>query len=218
LNRLEDADLKRLTLPLTHDEARQLKVGDLVMLDGEITGTAGYPTHQRLIEALNGVRRLPFYMEDSALFHMGSSCREAGGRWFPNYVNPTTSTRFDAFMPEIIRKLRLTSTGGKGGMGPGCVEAMKEVGCVYFSMPGGASPLLSDGVVERLETGWDDLIEQFRLSRFALRDFGPVTVAIDAHGHSMYQTLQDQAVSRMPDILEELKAARLSPGDRPESR
>jgi fumarate hydratase subunit beta len=205
-------DLMRLTLPLTHDEARRLKVGDLVLLDGEVTGTAGFSTHERMIEALNGARQLPFSLEDGAFFHLGSSCRKADGRWLANYVNPTTSTRFDAFMPELIRKLRLTSTGGKGGMGPGCVDAMKEVGCIYFSMPGGASPLLSDGVVERLETGWDDLIEQFRLSRFLLKDFGPVTVAIDAHGRSMYQSLKDRAVSRMPDILKELEATRQSTG------
>jgi len=85
---------------------------------------------------------------------------------------------------------------------------MREVGCVYFSMPGGASALLSDGVVERLETGWDDLIEQFRLSRFRLKEFGPVTVAIDAHGRSMYQALQDQAASRLPEILKDLETAR----------
>lgn len=201
---------ERLTLPLTHDAARQLKVGDRVVLDGEITVTAGFPTHQRIIEALDGARPFPFALEQSAFFHLGSSCREADGRWLPNYVNPTTSTRFDAFMPDIIRRLELTSTGGKGGMGASCVEAMKEVGCVYFAMPGGASPLLSEGVVERLETGWDDLIEQFRLSRFRLKGFGPVTVAIDAHGGSLYQTLQGRAASRLPDILKELEAARLA--------
>ena len=198
----------RLTLPLTHEEARGLRVGDRVMLDGEIVATAGLPTHQRIIEALDGARTLPFDVKDSALFHLGSSCRGEGGRWLVNYVNPTTSTRFDALMPRIIRELRLTSAGGKGGMSADCVEAMREVGCVYFSMPGGASPLLSDGVVERLETGWDDLIEQFRLSRFRLNEFGPVTVAIDAHGRSMYQTLQDQAASRLPEILKDLEAAR----------
>lgn len=198
----------RLTLPLTHEEARRLKVGDRVMLDGEITATAGLPTHQRIIEALDGARPLPFDVNEGAFFHLGSSCREEGGRWLVNYVNPTTSTRFDAFMPRIIRELGLTSAGGKGGMSADCVEAMRDVGCVYFSMPGGASPLLSDGVVERLETGWDDLIEQFRLSRFRLKEFGPVTVAIDAHGRSMYQTLRDRAASRLPEILKDLEAAR----------
>lgn len=75
-------------------------------------------------------------------------------------------------------------------------------------MPGGASPLLTTGAVERLATGWDDLIEQFRLSRYKLQAFGPVTVAIDAHGNSMYQELQQAAADRLPDILKELEDAR----------
>jgi len=207
-----DAGLPRLTLPLTREQARRLRVGDLVMLDGTIAATAGFSTHERMIDALDGKGALPLDLRGGALFHMGSSCRQTDGRWLPNYVNPTTSTRFDAFMPRIIRELGLTSVGGKGGMGAGCIAALKDAGCVYFAMPGGASPLLSEGVVERPETGWDDLIEQFRLSRFMLRNFGPVTVAIDAHGNSLYQALQDQAAGRLPDILAEMEAARRPAG------
>src|SRR5690606_41493807 len=70
----------------------------------------------------------------------------------PIYVNPTTSSRFDAYMPALIRGLRLTSVGGKGGMGAACVEAMREVGCVYFSLPGGASPLRSEEHTSELQS------------------------------------------------------------------
>lgn len=208
MSNLGEAGLLRLTLPLTHEAARQLKVGDRALLNGDVIATAGFPTHKRILEALDGTRELPMPLQGSAIFHLGSSCREEDGRWLPNYVNPTTSTRFDGFMPDMIRGLGLTSVAGKGGMGPRCVAAMQEIGCVYFAMPGGASPLLSEGVVERLETGWDDLIEQFRLSRFRLKDFGPVAVAIDAHGRSLYQTLQDRAAERLPGILRELERAR----------
>lgn len=210
---------KRLTLPLLPETARSLTLGDTVILDGEVTITAGFPTHQRMADALDRGEPLPFAMQGGAFFHMGSSCRLEGNRWVTNYVNPTTSTRFDETMPGIIRRLGLTATGGKGGMGQACVAALREVGGVYFSMPGGASPLLSTGAVERLATGWDDLIEQFRLSRFRLDGFGPVTLAIDAHGNSMYDTLRDQATARMPDILEKLAAAReASAGRRGPSR
>lgn len=201
-------DLPRLTLPLSRDDARALKLGDTVIVDGEVTVTAGFPTHQRMLQALEKGEALPLPMKGGAFFHMGSSCRQDGGRWVPNYVNPTTSTRFDAYMPDIIRRLGLTSTGGKGGMGRACVEAMRETGCVYLSMPGGASPLLSEGAVERLETGWDDLIEQFRLSRLGLDGFGPLTVAIDAHGNSIYERLQQGAAARMPEILKKLEQKR----------
>ena len=200
--------LKRLTLPLSPDQARALELGELVLLDGEVVVSAGFVTHERIIAALDAGQDLPLDLRGKSYFHMGGSCSLRDGKWLPNYVNPTTSTRFNAFMPTIIRGLGLTSVGGKGGMGADCVAALQEVGGVYFSMPGGASPLLSRGAVERLETGWDDLIEQFRLSRYKLDGFGPVTVAIDAHGRSMYEDLQQQAEARLPDILADLAAAR----------
>ncbi|MFC0158447.1 fumarate hydratase C-terminal domain-containing protein [Mameliella alba] len=207
---MSDAPL-RLTLPLTPEQARSLEIGQIVWLDGTVRTTAGFPTHKRMVEGLGVPGALPDDLRGGTFFHMGSSCREEGGRWLPNYVNPTTSTRFDAFMPDIIRGLGLTATGGKGGMGQGCVDALREVGGVYFSMPGGASPLLSEGAVERLSTHWDDLIEQFRLARFRLEGFGPVTVAIDAHGNSLYATLQDTARARLPGILQKLGAERQPP-------
>ena len=202
------ADLPRLTLPLSPESARSLAVGEQYLLDGEITATAGFSTHQRMVAHLERGEPLPVDLAGGAFFHMGSKCRETADGWIPDYVNPTTSTRFDAFMPTIIRRLGLTSLGGKGGLGDDVVPVLAEMGCVYFAMPGGASPLLSRGAERRLETGWDDLIEQFRLSRFRLRDFGPVTVAIDAHGNSMFGDLRQRAEGRLPSILADLKAAR----------
>lgn len=203
--------LTRISLPLSPEAARELAVGQVVLLEGTIHCTAGFPAHKRMVEALQGQGALPEDLLRGSFFHMGSSCRAEGDRWLPNYVNPTTSTRFDSLMPRIIRTLGLTATGGKGGMGAECVAALKEVGGVYFSMPGGASPLLSEGATERLSTHWDDLIEQFRLSKFRLEEFGPVTVAIDAHGNSLYEALQDAARARLPGILEGLAERRQNP-------
>lgn len=189
---------------MTAETARSLRLGEQVLLDGEVTVTAGYPTIKRLLDTVEAGQSPPLPLQGSALFHMGSSCRQEQGRWVPNYVNPTTSSRFDPFMPRLIRLLGLTAIGGKGGMSRECADAMREVGCVYFAMPGGASALLSDGVVERVATGWDEMIEQFRLSRFRLAGFGPVSVAIDAHGNSLYDQLQQAASARKAAILDEL--------------
>lgn len=193
---------------MTPQTARSLRLGEQVVLDGEVTVTAGYPTIRRLLETVEAGQEPPLPLKGAALFHMGSSCREEGGHWVPNYVNPTTSSRFDPFMPGLIRALGLTAVGGKGGMSTACAEAMRDTGCVYFAMPGGASALLSEGVVERLATGWDEMIEQFRLSRFRLHGFGPVSVAIDAHGNSLYDRLQQQAAARKAQIIADLARAR----------
>lgn len=203
-----DDEPVRLTLPLSPQTARSLKVGQQVLLDGEVTVTVGFPTHKRMVAALQAGQSLPIDLRGGSFFHMGTCCYEKDGRHYPHYVNPTTSTRFDALMPTIVRSLGLTAIGGKGGVGEAVVDALRETGGVYLAMPGGASPLLSAGVVERLETAWDDLIEQFRLSRFVLKGFGPLTVGVDAHGNSLYRTLSERAQDRLPAILARLEARR----------
>lgn len=202
-----DTDPIRLRLPLGPDTARNLQVGQQVLLDGYVTVTAGFHTHKRMVETLEAGDPLPIDLCGS-FFHMGSCCYEKDGRFHPHYVNPTTSTRFDAYLPMIVRRLGLTAIGGKGGVGEDVVAALQETGGVYLAMPGGASPLLSAGVVERLETAWDDLIEQFRLSRFALDGFGPLVVGVDAHGNSLYRSLSMQAQDRLPAILARLDSRR----------
>lgn len=197
--------LPRLTLPLDRAVARELKLGDLVLLDGECVITAGFPTHQRLVAGIGRGDAPPLDLAGAAFVHMGICCREDGARLEPLYVNPTTSTRFNALMPDVIRHFRLNAIGGKGGLSAASVEAMREVGCVYFSIVGGASALLSAAVETIVETAWDDLIMQFRLTRIRIGGFGPVTVAIDAHGNSLYESLQASAEARMPAILEAVR-------------
>jgi fumarate hydratase subunit beta len=198
--------LRRITLPLTPEGARTLRAGDLVLLDGEAVATVGMPTVRRMVAEVEAGRPMPTAMRGGAFFHMGVCYDEADGRPAGlHYVNPTTSTRFNALMPTLIRGLELTSVGGKGGLSRDSVEAMRAVGCVYFSFVGGASALLSRGVSAVTECAWTDLIMQFRLNRIALSGFGPVTVAIDAHGGSVYETLMQDARARMPEILASLR-------------
>ncbi len=194
--------------PLEPDVVQSLKLGDVVFITGEFVSTAGYPTHQRIIEGIERGEPPPIDLRGAALFHLGSMSREEDGHIKPLYVNPTTSTRFNAFIPTIVRHFGITALAGKGGLDADCVKAMQEVGCVYFSMIGGGAPLLTAGMREVVETGWDDLIMQFRLTRFRVENFGPLTVAIDAHGNSLYEQLATSARERRADILARLNAER----------
>jgi fumarate hydratase subunit beta len=178
-------DFPRLRVPLSQAEARSLALGDIVRLDGEAIVTIGLPTHKRMLEHIRAGKPLPFDLTGRSLYHLSICSRENNGRIESLYVNPTTSTRFNSFMPQIVQRFGLTSLSGKGGLDMVCVRAMQEAGCVYFSMIGGSSALLSQGVAEVVET-----------------------VAIDAHGNSIYEQLARDARHRMPDILERMRAAR----------
>jgi fumarate hydratase subunit beta len=202
-------DIRRIRIPMDRKTVLSLHVGDMILLEGEIVLTAGLPTHHRMLEHLREGRPLPRDLVGAGLFHLGSYSRETpSGGFEVLYMNPTTSTRFNALMPELIRSLRLTAVGGKGGLDAACAEAMKEVGCVYFSFIGGACPLLSDAIEEVVSVHWNDLVSHYRLVTLKVRELGPVTVGIDAHGHSLYGDLTAEALARLPAIMDDLAAQR----------
>ncbi len=199
----------RLTLPASREALRSLRAGDMVLLDGEITITAGLPTIQRLVECAAGTRELPTPLEGAALFHLGSYSQEtAAGGLEILYMNPTTSTRFNPLMPGLIRHFSLSMVGGKGGLDAGCAAAMAEVGCVYLSFLGGGAELHTSAIREVVSVHWDDLVAHYRLVTLRVEGLGPLTVGIDAHGTSLYADLHAAAARKMPEILAGLAAAR----------
>ncbi|MGH8789585.1 MAG: fumarate hydratase C-terminal domain-containing protein [Cupriavidus necator] len=197
-----------MTFPLSAEDARQLSAGDLVVIDGEIVITAGMPTHERLLRCLDGTEPMPMELKGVSLFHLGSFSREVDGKFEVLYLNPTTSTRFNPFMPRLITGLQWHAVGGKGGLDQHCAEAMQAAGCVYLSFLGGGCTLLSQAIKEVVEVGWSDMLTHYRLVRLRVEGLGPATVGIDAHGRSLYAEEQRQASERMPAILRELDADR----------
>lgn len=201
--------LRSIRMPMSREEARSLRAGDMVLLDGEIVITAGLPTVQRLVACAEEGRAPPIPLAGGSLMHLGSYSRDtADGGLEVLYMNPTTSTRFNGLMPRLIRHFGLTAVGGKGGLDAACVEAMREVGCVYLSFLGGGAPLHSSAIEAVREVAYPDLVAHYRLVRLAVRGLGPVTVGIDAQGNSLFDSLRHAAEARLPEILARLAADR----------
>lgn len=207
---------RRIRLPMTADEARSLTLGETVLIDGEVVVSAGLPTYQRIAEHLQRGEPLPLDLRGAALLHIGSYTREtADGGIEVLYLNPTTSTRFNALMPGIVRGLGLHAVGGKGGLDQDCAAALQQAGCVYLSFPGGGCPLLSDALRAVLEVGWREMLTHYRLVRLAVQGLGPATVAIDAHGNSLYAQIAARARERLPQIGADMEAKRHAPPHMP---
>ena len=133
-------DCARLRVPLCAADALALSIGDMVVLDGEVVVSAGLPTHRRLIAFIEAGRPMPLDLRGATFLHLGvASAPGADGVLDPQYANPTTSSRFNAYMPQLIRHFGFHALGGKGGLDAACAAAMAEVGCVYLSFPGGAA-------------------------------------------------------------------------------
>jgi fumarate hydratase subunit beta len=198
----------RMTFPLTANDARTVHAGDQLIIDGEIVVTAGMPTHERLLRCLDGVEAIPLDLHGQTLLHLGSYSRETDGKFEVLYINPTTSTRFNPYMPRLITGLQLHAVGGKGGLDEHCVEAMQAASCVYLSFLGGGATLHSQAIREVVQVGWRDMLIHYRLVRLKVEGLGPVTVAIDAHGHSVYANARRRSQEQLPEIMNVLDAQR----------
>lgn len=205
--------VRELHLPAGEADVRALRAGDLITLSGHVTCTIGLPTHKRMVELLERGESLPVDLAGGAFLHLSSFNREtADGGFEVLYLNPTTSTRYDDLMPTIIGRSGVRVVGGKGGLGPESVAALQRAGCVYLSFLGGGCTLLSEALRGVVAVHWPEYISQFRLITLAVEGLGPATVAIDAHGNSIYHALRQSVDARMPDILAGLARDRAAAG------
>ncbi len=185
---------RSISSPLSEAEARSLKAGDVVSLSGELL-TARDEAHLRILEFLERGRELPFRLEGMAIYHCGPIMRR-DGQWRVVAAGPTTSARMDRLAPEVIRRCRPRLMIGKGGMSPEVLEAMKEVGCAYLAFPGGAAVLAAEALPEVLEVHWEDLGMPEAVWRIRAKDFGPLVVAMDSRGRSLFKEVEDEVRKR----------------------
>jgi fumarate hydratase subunit beta len=190
--------MKNLTLPLSRADVEGLALGELVTVSGRVTMSIGLPTHKRMVELVQAGTPLPVDLQGGAFFHLSCYNRErADGTHEALYLNPTTSTRYNDFMPQLVEGCGLRLVGGKGGLDAASVEAMRRQGCAYLSFLGGGCTLLSQAIRQVVSVHWTDYIAQFRLLTLEVDELGPATVAIDAHGRSLYEQLHSQAAQRL---------------------
>ncbi|MCR9134676.1 MAG: fumarate hydratase C-terminal domain-containing protein [Alphaproteobacteria bacterium] len=202
------SNIHELSLPLQPDDITPLQIGDLVYLTGEIIVTVGLPTHKRIAEFVDAGKELPMDLSNGMLCQVGCYVETQGNKQVSRYINPSTSTRFEPYLPTIIGGTGVRMIGGKGGVGPKTIEAMKAYGCVYVSFIGGASALTSEAVRDVLEVAWHDFIPQFRLTRLKVERLGPLTVGVDVRGNCLYTNLKNEAKGKLDSLMEELNRDR----------
>jgi L(+)-tartrate dehydratase beta subunit len=92
---------------------------------------------------------------------------------------------------------------GKGGFPDEAIEPMRKHGMVYFAIVGGAAALETTQIEEIEEVAWEELMPEC-LWKFRVKDFGPLTVGIDAHGSSLYHDVQAAAQKKLEELFARL--------------
>ncbi|HXU09559.1 MAG TPA: FumA C-terminus/TtdB family hydratase beta subunit, partial [Blastocatellia bacterium] len=173
----------RLTAPINEEQIRALKVGDVVMISGEMyTGRDAVHTYLMKHEP-------PASLEGSVLYHCGPVVMKDNGSYRITAAGPTTSIREEPYQGDIIKRYGVRAVMGKGGMGKRTLDAMKEAGAVYLNAIGGAAQYYARCVetvldVNLLEFGIPEAMWHLRVKDF------PAIVTMDAHGNSLHADVE----------------------------
>lgn len=143
----------RLTTPLTDNDVRSIRAGDMVELSGVIY-SARDAAHKRFMELLDAGRPLPFDVRGQLIYYVGPTPARPGQ--IIGAAGPTTSGRMDAFAPRLLAQ-GLKGMIGKGEMGGGVPEALQKFTGVYFAAVGGAGALIARAVKSSRIIAYEDL-------------------------------------------------------------
>lgn len=178
--------VKSLTTPLSEEDVRSLKLGETVYISGPVI-TGRDEMHIRALEYLKDGNDVPDDLKGSVIYHCGPIMKCVDGKWSVVAAGPTTSARMNKLEPEMISSFGIRAIIGKGGMSKKVAETMKECGCVYLAATGGAALSLAEGLSDCKGCEWLDLGMAEAMWRFETKKLGPLIVAMDAQGNSLYE-------------------------------
>jgi fumarate hydratase subunit beta len=175
-----------LTTPLTEEQTRELKAGDIVYLSGTIY-SARDAAHKRLVDLIEAGEELPFDLEGSVIYFVGPTPPKPGDPI--GSAGPTTSYRMDSYSPILLKH------GSKGMIGKGkrnqdVKDACKEFGGIYFGATGGAGALIGKQIKAAEVIAYPELGPE-AIRKLEVDEF-PVTVINDSHGADLYQMGREQ--------------------------
>ncbi len=184
-----------LTPPLTEEQMRALKVGDVVILNGDLF-TGRDAMHAYLMK-----HEPPVDLRGAALYHCGPvMLKQPSGEWVTKAAGPTTSIREEPYQADVIKRYGVRAVIGKGGMGRKTLAAMKEFGAVYLNGIGGAAQYYAR-TVRKVKGVY--LLEQFGIPEamwhLSVEGFVAI-VTMDAHGNSLHADVE-QATG---EVLEQI--------------
>jgi fumarate hydratase class I len=173
----------RLTTPLSEQDVRALKIGDVVLIDGEIY-TGRDQVHSYLMK-----NPPPVDLNGAVLYHCGPVMLKQGEEWITKAAGPTTSAREEPYEHHVIRNFGVRAVVGKGGMGEQTLAAMKEAGAVYLHAIGGAAQVYARAVEKVLGVYLLEFGIPEAMWRLKVKDFLTI-VTMDAHGNSLHAEVE----------------------------
>ena len=204
--------MRELTVPISDEDIRQLKVGDTVSLTGTIL-TGRDTVHKWMIETfIKGTKQpegddqkvyetIKSILDGGAIYHCGPVVAGLdSGEYRFVAAGPTTSIREEPYQGDVMRHFNAKAVIGKGGMGSGTLQACHEVPCVYLHAIGGAASLIAQSVqkvlgVHKLDFGVPEAMWVIDVVNF------PAVVTMDSHHASLHDEVREKSQQKLSELL-----------------
>ena len=197
-----------LHMPVSKADVRQLRINDTVTLHDTLFGIrdASY------IALFDQQRTTRFDLNGHAVIHTAPNVRkvpvspEHPAGYAPVCIGTTTSDRMERFTRQLMTQTGVRFIIGKGGMREGSLAAFRELGGAYLAIVGGTAALETTWIEQIEDVDLDDLNPE-SLWKFRLREpggFGPLLVAMDSHGGSLYDVVNASVADRRASVLASL--------------
>lgn len=203
----------KLDLPLNDTAVRELKVGDLVGLNGVMV-TGRDAAHKWMVDTfikkvrppqeddLQVYENLKTLLKGGVIYHCGPVVAGLEERQYRFVAaGPTTSSREEPYQGQVMRFFKLQGVIGKGGMGPLTLAACREVPGVYLHAIGGAASLIAQTVTRVLGVHKLDFGVPEAMWIIEVKDF-PSVVTMDSHGNSLHIQVEAHSKSVLDGLLE----------------
>ncbi|MDR6999118.1 fumarate hydratase [Neobacillus niacini] len=189
-------DVITLTAPITEEQIRDLKVGDVVQITGMMY-TGRDAIHKHLMD-----HDAPVDLNGQVIYHCGPVMqKDEAGDWHVKAAGPTTSIREEPYQGDIMKKFGIRAVIGKGGMGPKTLAALKEHGGVYLNAIGGAAQYYADCIksvegVDLMEFGIPEAMWHLQVEGFT------AVVTMDSHGNSLHADVDKSSLEKLAQFKE----------------
>lgn len=194
-----------LQMPISEEQVRCLRVNDTVTLESTLYGIRDATQ----IHMFDRNRKTHFDLRGHAVIHTAPNVEKVppSGQYPAGYrpicIGTTTSMRMERFTEPLLREYGVRAIVGKGGLGPASAAAFSAMGGVYLAIIGGTAALETTWIEAIEEVDLDDLNPE-SLWKFRIRGFGPLLVAMDSHGGSLYDSVQTVTISNKEAVYRSL--------------
>lgn len=191
-----------LHMPVDEAQIRALRIGDTVTLENTLFGIRD----ATYIHMFDRGRTTRLDLKGHAVIHTAPNVRKVDVSpenpvgYAPVCIGTTTSERMERFTRPLMAQYGVRITIGKGGLGEASRSAFMDLGGAYLAIIGGAAALETTWIETIEDVDLDDLNPE-SLWRFKINGFGPLLVAMDSHGSSLYDGVRKTAAGRRDAAL-----------------